>query len=197
MPKWSMHTSQDSSPYFARRIGFLAFALGVLALLGASLALAAESGASAPTPLQAFNQWAPIVWLKTNPFAYPVLEVVHIMGFALVFGSIVIVDLRILGRLATIDAIELTKHVLPWTLSGFAVALLTGFIMFASRVSDFIANPAFIVKMCLLFAAGTNAAILHARGTLDVTSRLSKLQAALSIAIWLAVISAGRWIAYV
>jgi hypothetical protein len=197
MPKWRMLTSHNSSPNLSRRSTFFAALLCLIAIFGTSIALAAESGASAPTPLQAFNQWAPIVWLKTNPFAYPVLEVVHIMGFALVFGSIVIVDLRILGRLATIDAIELTKRVLPWTLSGFAVALLTGFIMFASRVSDFIANPAFIVKMCLLFAAGTNAAILHARGTLDVASRLSKLQAALSIAIWLAVISAGRWIAYV
>jgi uncharacterized membrane protein len=149
------------------------------------------------TPLNALNHWAPIVWLKTNAYAYPSLEVIHIMGFALVFGSIVIVDLRLLGRLAAFDANQLAKSVIPWTLLGFVIALLSGLTMFTSRIGDFIANPAFIAKMCLLFAAGANAAVLHARGTLDVASGLTKLQAALSIAIWMAIITAGRWIAYV
>ncbi len=152
---------------------------------------------STSTTLDALNHWAPIVWLKTNAYAYPTLETMHLVAIALVFGTVVIVDLRLLGVIRTIDARLLAKTLLPWTLAGFALALLTGLTMFTSRIGDFIGNPAFITKMCLLFAAGTNAAVLRARGALDEKSVVTKAQAALSIVMWIAIIFCGRWIAYV
>jgi uncharacterized membrane protein len=152
---------------------------------------------SITTPLQALEKWAPIVWLKTNPFAYPTLEVLHIVGIALVFGTLWIVDLRLLGRLRQFDVNAIAKAVLPWTVLGFLLAAMTGLTMFVSRIGDLISNPAFIVKMCLLFTAGMNAAILHARGPLDDANMVTRVQAALSILIWIAVITCGRWIAYV
>ncbi len=151
-------------------------------------------------PIQALDHWAPIVWLKTNVYAYPMLEVMHIVAIALVFGTLWIVDLRLLLRinaLNKLDAQSLAKALLPWTIVGFLLAAMTGLTMFVSRIGDLIANTAFIIKICLLFAAGTNAAILHARGPLDATSVWTRLQAGLSILIWLAVITCGRWIAYV
>lgn len=150
-----------------------------------------------PTTLDALNLWAPIVWLKTNAYAYPTLETMHLIAIALVFGTVWIVDLRLLGVIRAIDARLLAKTLLPWTLAGFALALLTGLTMFTSRIGDFISNPAFILKMCLLLAAGANAAVLHARGALDDGNVITKTQAALSIAIWIAIIFCGRWIAYV
>jgi hypothetical protein len=152
------------------------------------------------TPLQALNQWAPIVWLKTNVYAYPTLEVMHIVGIAMVFGTLWIVDLRLLLRINALDKLDaqlLAKALLPWTIVGFLLAAMTGLTMFVSRIGDLISNTMFIIKMCLLFAAGTNAAILHARGSLDAENRITRIQAALSILIWLAVITCGRWIAYV
>jgi hypothetical protein len=152
------------------------------------------------TPLQALNHWAPIVWLKTNVYAYPTLEVVHIVGIALLFGTLWVVDLRLLLRISALEKLDaqvLAKALLPWTIAGFLLAAMTGLTMFVSRVGDLISNPAFIIKMCLLFAAGTNAAILHARGPLDAKSIATRTQAGLSILIWLAVITCGRWIAYV
>lgn len=155
------------------------------------------TAATTATPLDAFNHWAPIVWLKTNAYAYPSLEVIHIVGLALVFGSIVLVDLRILSVVKLSDENTFAKAIIPWTLLGFALALLSGLTMFVTRISDFIANPAFIIKICLLFAAGANAAVLHARGTIQARSHLTRLQAVLSILIWVAVVFCGRWIAYV
>ena len=152
---------------------------------------------STPTTLDALNLWAPIVWLKTNAYAYPALEAMHLIAIALVFGTVWIVDLRLLGVIRAIDVRLLAKTLLPWTLAGFALALLTGLTMFMSRVGDFISNPAFIIKMGLLFAAGANAAVLHARGALDDRSAITKTQAALSIVMWIAIIFCGRWIAYV
>jgi hypothetical protein len=152
------------------------------------------------TPLQALDQWAPIVWLKTNVYAYPMLEVTHIVGIALVFGTLWIVDLRLLLRINALDKLDaqlLAKALLPWTIVGFLLAAMTGLTMFVSRIGDLISNTAFIIKMCLLFTAGTNAAILHARGPLDAENVVTRIQAGLSILIWMMVITCGRWIAYV
>ncbi len=150
-----------------------------------------------PTTLDALNQWAPILWLKTNAYAYPTLETLHLIAIAIVFGTLWIVDLRLLGVIRAIDARLLAQTLLPWTLAGFALALLTGLTMFMSRIGDLIGNPAFNIKMGLLCIAGANAGVLHARGALDAASTLSRCQAALSIAIWIAIIFCGRWIAYV
>ena len=147
--------------------------------------------------LVALEQWAPVVWLKTSDYAYPALETLHIVGIALVFGTLWIVDLAILGRLRGLDVQLLAKRVLPWTLAGFLLAALSGLTMFVTAVGDLIANPAFVLKMTLLFVAATNAGILHARGPIDGSNRLTRIQAVLSVLIWLAVIACGRWIAYV
>jgi hypothetical protein len=151
--------------------------------------------------MQALHDWPFAVWLRTSPIAYPALEVVHIVGFALLFGSLCVVDIRLLGvRFAGMAAHEpnqLAKAVLPWTLLGFAVALCAGSMMFIAHASDFISNPAFVLKMGLLFTAGCNAALLHSRGALDPKNAGTRAQALLSILIWLAVITCGRWIAYV
>ena len=147
--------------------------------------------------LVALEQWAPVVWLKTSDYAYPALETLHIVGIALVFGTLWIVDLAILGRLRGLDVQLLARRVLPWTLAGFLLAALSGLTMFVTAVGDLIANPAFVLKMTLLFVAATNAGILHARGPIDGSNRLTRIQAVLSVLIWLAVIACGRWIAYV
>jgi hypothetical protein len=147
--------------------------------------------------LDALSQWGPIAALKANAFAYPALEVVHIVAIAMVFGTLWIVDLRILGRMQTLPLARVVAHVLPWTLLGFALAAASGLTMFAMRAGDLISNTAFIVKICLLFVAGTNAAILHSRGPIDERSSFTKVQALLSIVVWIAIITCGRWIAYV
>lgn len=152
---------------------------------------------SSIAPLVALSQWGPIAWLKVNALAYPLLEVVHIVAIALVFGTLWIVDLRILGAMRVLPLQALASRLLPWTLVGFALAALSGLTMFATRADDLVSNTAFVTKMILLFAAGTNAGILHARGPLDERSALTRVQAALSLVIWVSIIFFGRWIAYV
>lgn len=154
----------------------------------------------APIPtnaLEALSHWAPIVWLKTNAVAYPSLEILHIIGIALVFGTLWIVDMRILGLMRVFDVNQLAKHVIPWTFAGFLLVAVTGLIMFATRAGELINNAAFTLKIYLIIAAGTNAAVLHARGTIDANTVLTKVQAVISILIWVAVVACGRWIAYV
>ncbi|MEC5399618.1 DUF6644 family protein [Uliginosibacterium sp. H1] len=151
-----------------------------------------------PIPiLDALHQMPLAVWLRTSGWVYPALEAVHIVAIALVFGTLWIVDLRLLGAMRRIDLQLLARHVIPWTLAGFALAVCSGLLMFITQAGDLVGNRAFVIKMCLLFAAGTNAALLHSRGPLDDGDRLTHVQAIASLLIWLAVIACGRWIAYV
>ncbi len=154
-----------------------------------------------PLITQALYDWPFAVWLRSAPLVYPTLEAIHIIAIAITFGSLWIVDLRLLGvrlfGMSTLDTHTLAKAALPWTLLGFTLAATVGSLMFLARAGDFISNGAFLIKMLLLFAAGTNAAILHSRGALDSTSLVTRGQALFSILLWIAIIVCGRWIAYV
>ena len=150
--------------------------------------------AGALAPLAA---WWPVAALRADPLAYPLLEFAHLLGLAATTGTVLVVDLRLLGLLRRLDPGELARAVLPWTLAAFALAAASGSVMFAMRAGELVDNPAFVAKLALLFFAGLNAALLHARGMPDPASRATRLQAGLSIVAWMAVIFCGRWIAYV
>jgi uncharacterized membrane protein (DUF485 family) len=148
---------------------------------------------------RAMREW---LWL------YPTVEIVHIVGIALLFGSIAVLDLRLLGFSRTIPVRRLARHVLPWTAASFALILPSGLLMFIAHASDFIASPVFVLKMCLILAAGANAALFHAMvlSTADVWDAnemrdlppppSARVSAALSLLIWVAVIACGRLLAY-
>ena len=154
------------------------------------------SPVAGPHLLDALHRWGPVVWLRTDPYAYPGFEVIHLLGVGLVFGTLWVVDLAIFGKLRFLDVNQLARHVLPWTLVGFLLAAFSGMAMFLAAVGDLISNTAFIAKMGLLCVAGTNAAMLHARGPIDPASSLTRWQAGLSVVVWVAVIACGRWIGY-
>jgi hypothetical protein len=134
--------------------------------------------------------------LKTTAWAYPALEVVHIVGIALLLGNLVALEMRVFGRAATLPVGTLARLSLTIALSGFALAATSGLLMFATQPSELLANRAFVVKMGLLAAAGCNALWFHARGSLRKLDLPARVQMLLSTAIWLGVIFCGRWIAY-
>ena len=148
---------------------------------------------------QAMRQW---LWL------YPSVEVVHLVGIALLFGSIAVLDLRLLGLSRHIPVRVLARHVLPWTAASFVLIIPSGFLMFTAHASEFIESEVFILKMLLIMAAGLNAALFHAITfrTADVWDteemrRLppppsARLAGALSLLLWISVIACGRLLAY-
>lgn len=156
----------------------------------------APLGAIEATPLGvAMRQW---LWL------YPAVEVVHLVGIGLLFGSIAVLDLRLLGFSRAIPVRRLAAHVLPWTLGSFVLIVPSGLAMFVAHATDLIANPAFIAKMVILMLAGTNAAVFHAgvyrsaeRWDTEVAPpAAARLAAALSLVLWIGVIACGRLLAY-
>ena len=138
----------------------------------------------------------PFAWIATHPYAYPLLEALHIVGIALLLGSLAMFELRVWGFGAELPAPALSRLALPVTLGGFALAALTGSLMFASQPGDLIANRVFVAKMALVMLAGLNAASFHARGGAARLDRTARVQTLVSVGLWVAVIFCGRWIAY-
>jgi hypothetical protein len=148
---------------------------------------------------QAMRQW---LWL------YPAVETVHILGIALLFGSIAVMDLRLLGVSRSIPVRTLARHVLPWSAGAFVLIVPSGLAMFVAHATEFIASPVFAIKLGLILAAGANAALFHAITfrTADVWDAQdmrklgpppsARLAGALSLLIWAGVIACGRLLAY-
>jgi hypothetical protein len=134
--------------------------------------------------------------LASHPWAYPALEAVHLMGLALLFGGLVVFELRLLGLARGLDLAALGRLVLPLALLGFGLCALTGLVMFATQPQELLGNPSFRLKLVLLMLGGANAAWFHGRGGLARADRVARLQGLLSLGIWSAVIICGRWIAY-
>ena len=142
-------------------------------------------------------------FMREALYAYPAAEAVHIAGLALLFGSIAIVDLRLLGLGRRIPLMPLVAFAVPWSLAGFVIAASAGLLMFSAHAQEFLTQPVFMLKMGLILAGGLNAAILHtgplrASGA-DFDAHPTpgvRLAAALSLLLWLGVIACGRLLAY-
>lgn len=154
-----------------------------------------------------------LVWLESSGFAaamrqwlwlYPIVEIVHITGIALLVGSIAMFDLRLLGLSRALPVRRLARHLLPWTLAGFAVVATSGAMMFTAHATEFWTNPAFLVKLSLIALAGANALWFHlgayrsASGwDIERTAPAgARMAAVLSLLLWVGVISCGRLLAY-
>jgi len=143
-------------------------------------------------------------WMREALWAYPAVEAIHILALGLVVGSIVIVDLRLLGLSREVSVSRLSRHALPWTVGAFVAAMCTGLLMFTAHAEDFLTNRVFGLKMALILIAGVNAGILHtgpwrsiAQWDTGATPPAAvRFSAALSIAIWIAVVACGRLLAY-
>lgn len=144
---------------------------------------------------KAMREW---LWL------YPSVEIVHIFGLAILVGSVVMFDLRVLGLSKGISVRALSRHLLPWSVGALVLIVPTGFLMFSAHASDFIANRAFQLKMALLFTAGLNAVFFRTGPYQTVKAwdvavpapLVAKLSVAVSILLWIAIISCGRLLAY-
>ena len=135
--------------------------------------------------------------LRSHTWAYPALEVVHIIGIALLLGNLVLFELRVFGWGAALDVKPLARMALSLSATGFAIAATSGLIMFASQPAELLSNRAFTLKMVLLLTAACNAAWFHGRDSLTRLDTTAGVQMVISTLLWLAVIACGRWIAYV
>jgi hypothetical protein len=145
------------------------------------------------------------VAIRESIWVYPILNVLHCVGILLVAGTIVVVDLRLLGfgmRRATVSSV--VSQVLPWTLSGFGFMFLTGSLLAWSEPVRLYRSIFFPWKLLFLAIAGLNALLFHlgvyrgvgAWDSAALTPARARLAGALSILCWICVIAAGRAVGY-
>ncbi|HVY80245.1 MAG TPA: DUF6644 family protein [Steroidobacteraceae bacterium] len=155
--------------------------------------------------IQSIQASGPAEWMRTSVKAMPIVEALHVLAAATVFGTIFIVDLRLLGLPNTQRPFTRISHeMLRLTWLAFVVALIAGSLMFAANANTYYENTAFRLKMLALLGAGVNMAIFQgitarAVSTWDQDVRpplAARLAGAFSILLWITVIFLARWIGF-
>jgi hypothetical protein len=143
--------------------------------------------------------------ISENEILFPWIESIHVLAIVLVVGTISIVDLRLLGVASRDRAVSrLMSDVLPYTWGAFAVAAITGSLMFSSDAVHYAHNFYFRGKLLLLVLAGLNMTVFHLVGIGDVerwgaggpTPVAARVAAAISLLVWIAVVAFGREIGF-
>ena len=142
--------------------------------------------------------------IRESGWLFPTIETVHVFALVLVVGSIMTVDLRLLGltnreRRFT----HLAAEMLPWTWVAFAVAATAGLLMFSSKALIYFGNIPFRLKMICLLLAGINMVIFHWMGTRHLDSWdagkppiAARVAGGASLLLWTLIVAAGRWIGF-
>lgn len=154
---------------------------------------------------QQINDLPIAIAISESATLFPTLESIHVLALVLVFGTIAIVDLRLIGvRLHRNSAQRLIRELLPYTWAAFIVAIISGGLLFASNAVLYGANWYFLVKMGLLVLAGVNMLVFHLTthrriagwDDLATPPTGARLAGVLSLLLWTGVIICGRWIGF-
>jgi hypothetical protein len=138
--------------------------------------------------------------LNNTEWAFPLAECFHIPAFALSIGTITLVDLRLLGvALRGESPAKLLKDTQPYTLIGLVIVVLSGFILYLSQTEIYLANASFYFKIIVLLIAIVYNYTIHRKvaSSPNVSPVVAKLVAAISLALWVAVVFGGIFIAFV
>lgn len=152
--------------------------------------------------LQALAAWPVAAFFRSSTAGYATLNAAHIFSLALLVGSIVALDLRILGlfRGTPLDAMAVPLSRIA--AMGVVLAMTSGFLLFSVRPVAYAQNPAFLIKVSLVVLGIGNALNLRTkRGWRDALAGepiADSVRAAAfrSIVIWMSAVLAGRWIGF-
>ena len=143
--------------------------------------------------------------IRESVWLFPIIETVHLLGIALSAGTILFVDLRLLGlgmkRARLSDVLEQLQ---PWTLAAFLLMAVTGTLLFLSEAVKCYHSVFFRVKIAMLVLAALNAALFHWKvypgvagwDELPRAPGRARLAGGLSLTLWIGIIAMGRAIAY-
>jgi hypothetical protein len=140
--------------------------------------------------------------MRSSPALYPAVEILHILGFVVLVGSILALDLRLLGLGRAIPIPPMAQLLLPMSRFGFLLAISMGLLLFSADAAHVVRNPAFQAKLLLIAAALVNIGIAHIGPWRRVAlwgveaPAGAKVTALASLLLWLSVVCAGRLIAY-
>ena len=155
-----------------------------------------------------FQRWGESSWstgLHESRYAYDLIESVHVWALCLFFGLAVMFDFRLLGwSMRSVPVSEVGRRLLPWTVVGFVVMVISGTLLFSAIPLRSYQNIFFRTKMIMLLLAGMNVWIFHSGVYRRVSSwdlgvkppRPARIAGALSLVLWVCIVLSGRMIAY-
>jgi len=157
--------------------------------------------------LSSILDWMESTWINNLAVGYswtwPTLESLHFLGMCLLFGALLIMDLRLVG-FEKAAAVISTDRLYPMALTGFGINLTTGIIFLFGDPYRYAINISFQLKMALLFLAALNFLYYKFKvepmvidiGPGEDTPAVAKFVGAASLVLWLGVLSFGRLIPY-
>jgi hypothetical protein len=159
--------------------------------------------------LLGFCQWlgntSGSIALHESIWAYPIVESVHVLTLCLFLGLTIMLDLRLLGMTMTRTPVsDVNTRLLPWTIAGFAIMVVTGALLFYAIPVKTYLNIFFRLKVAFLLLAGVNVAVfqrtiarsMHQWDADPVPPFRARLAGGISLALWAGIVVAGRMIAY-
>ena len=138
-------------------------------------------------------------------WTYAILNLGHILGISTLFGSIAVLDLRLLQVTPRVSIAALAAITVPLAKVGFAIAVVTGAAMICTNATEYIDNPFLLIKFPAIAVALLNVAVVSSRPAWKAMGRREPTPAdrrtlaiggAISLAAWLTAIGAGRMIGY-
>ncbi len=142
------------------------------------------------------------VWMRGSGWAYPVMNLLHLLGLVLLIGPMLLLDLRLLGVARHFPLPDVSATLTPWAIAGLLLLLPTGVMMFAADAGPLLNNGVMQVKLLLIALGIVNAVVFRWLWSARLDGWdwgapvLGRLQAALSALCWLAAGTLGRLIAY-
>jgi len=154
---------------------------------------------------QWLNESVVSVWLREGEWQFPIIETIHILGLGLSVGTILWVDLRLIGFVTTRHRVsEIVGPLEPWAMTGFAVMFVSGLLLFLAEPMKCFTTLSFQLKAIMLVLAGLNVWYFHTKvypsvaewDDAAVAPWRAKMVGVVSMFLWFGIIIAGRWTAY-
>jgi hypothetical protein len=138
--------------------------------------------------------------IQQSTWMFPTIETIHVFALAAVFGSIALVDLRLLGLVSKDRSVTVvTNELLPWTWGAFVVAAISGSLLFSSRAADYMHIWEFPTKFVFMALAGANMLVFHfitqkSISSWDIGKPImgARVAGGLSLFFWVAVVFCAR-----
>ena len=142
---------------------------------------------------------------NSGVWTYGLVNLTHILGVSALFGSVLVLDLRLLGAWRDVPLVSVSGTTLPIARAGFVVAVISGIGLLATKATEYVGNPFLLIKFPAIAIALINVAIIErlpawkARAVREATDgerRQLAIAGIVSLVSWLTAVSAGRMIGY-
>jgi hypothetical protein len=143
------------------------------------------------------------VWMRTSSVAYPLVNVIHVFGLVLLVGSMLLLDLRLMGFVRRFPAPDVSDILTPLAIAGLLALIGSGVLLFAADAGPLLDNPLFPIKLLFIALGIINALVFRAvwrprMAQWDSRPPLAgRLQAVASLLTWIVAGTLGRLLAYV